>query len=46
MPREIRQPKKSPEEMDAYARLKRSHPLLKEEHEILAVLEVSVVVTL
>lgn len=35
VPHEIRQPKKSPEEMDAYARLKRSHALLKEEHEIL-----------
>ena len=28
-------PKHSPVEMDAYARLKRSHALLKEEHEIL-----------
>ena len=35
VPRELRRPKKTPEEMDAYARLKRSHALLKEEHEIL-----------
>lgn len=35
VPRELRKPKHSPAEMDAYARLKKSHALLKEEHEIL-----------
>ncbi len=35
VPKELRMPRRSPAEMDAYARLKRSHALLKEEHEIL-----------
>jgi transposase len=35
LPREIRKPTKTAVEMDAYARLKRSHALLKEEHDLL-----------
>lgn len=35
LPKEIRKPKRSVAEMDVFARLKRSHALLKEEHEIL-----------
>lgn len=35
VPRAVRKLKRSPAEMDAYARLKKSHALLKEEHEIL-----------
>jgi transposase len=35
LPKEIRKPKVSAAELDAYARLKKSHALLKEEHEIL-----------
>lgn len=35
LPKEIRKPRRLPAEVDAYARLKKSHALLKEEHEIL-----------
>ena len=35
VPKEIRKPRKSAAEMDAYSRLKRSHALLKEEHDLL-----------
>ena len=35
LPRAVRKPRRTPVEMDAYARLKKSHALLKEEHEIL-----------
>lgn len=35
MPKEVRRPRGSAAEMDAFSRLKRSHALLKEEHDLL-----------